>query len=151
MIIYLMFGGMSLFILFLFIYMINRDKAIEAKFAGIEMALEDIFSELDSLKKEVKNPKAVEALKNLEIMIEQIAQGMKNLENKHKERILQLENKLRAIEMNVKEASVPKFMNSISADNQRIKELYKRGYSIEEISRELRIPIGEVELALKFS
>ena len=147
-----MFGGISIFVLFLFIYMINRDKAIETKFAGIEMALENIFSELDSLKKEVKSPKAVEALKNLEIMIEQIATTMKNLEDKNRERILRLENKLKAIEINVKESKMPQFMKSVSDnENQKIKELYKQGYSVEQISRELRMPVGEVELLLKFS
>ena len=151
MIIYLMFGGISLFILFLFIYMINRDKSIETKFAGIEMALENMFSEIDSLKKEVKNPKTLQALKNLEEMIEKMAHTMKALDEKHSKKFSQLENKLKAVEFNVKEAQMPKFMNSVSSDdNQRIRELYKRGYSIEEISRELRIPIGEVELALKF-
>ena len=150
MIIYLMFGGISFFVLFLFVYMINRDKAIETKFAGIEMALENIFSELDSVKKEVKSPKAIEALQNLEIMIEQIANSVKSLEDKNQERILQLENKLKSIEMNVREAKMPKFMNSVSSDNQKIRDLFKKGYSLEEISRELRIPIGEVKLGLEF-
>ena len=150
--IYLMFGGISFFVLFLFIYMINRDKAIETKFAGIEMALENIFSELDSLKKEVKSPKAVEALQKLETMMEKIVHSMKVLEDKNRERISRLENKLKSIEMNVKESKMPQFMQTINEnDSKKIKELKKQGYSVEEISRELRMPIGEVELALKFS
>ncbi len=150
--IYLMFGGISFFVLFLFIYMINRDKAIETKFAGIEMALENIFSELDSLKKEVKSPKAVEALQKLETMMEKIVHSMKVLEDKNRERISRLENKLKSIEINVKESKMPQFMQTINEnDSKKIKELKKQGYSVEEISRELRMPIGEVELALKFS
>ena len=150
MIIYLMFGGISFFVFFLFVYMINRDKVVEEKFAGIEMALENVFAELDSLKKELKDQKSQNSIKEVQIMIETIAESIKGLENKYQHKFAKLENKLNSIEFNVKEASIPKFMNSISADNQKIRELYKQGYSIEEISRELRIPIGEVELALKF-
>ena len=52
----------------------------------------------------------------------------------------------------IRKNSLPELNNMINkSDEERIINLYKNGYTIEEISRELRIPAGEIELILKFS
>ena len=63
--------------------------------------------------------------------------------------IKQIENKIFNIEHSVKNKMVD-FSNINKSDEQKIINLYKNGYTIEQISRELRIPAGEVELVIKF-
>jgi DNA-binding NarL/FixJ family response regulator len=145
----IIFIGISGFILFLFMYMLKRDKEIDSKMAAMELALEDMNQEIFKLKKDLKNADSNKALKDIEQVVETILENIKAMEAKHKKHIKELENKLYSIEHSVKNKMVD-FSNINKSDEQRIINLYKNGYSIEEISRELRIPAGEVELVIKF-
>ena len=51
----IMFLGISGFILFLFFYMLRRDKIIDSKLEAIELALEDLNQEIFRIKKDIKN------------------------------------------------------------------------------------------------
>ena len=144
-----MFLGLSGFILFLFFYMLNRDKTIDSKLAAMELALEDVNQEVFKLKKEIKNKNSEKILEEMEQVIEKLVENVKQLEEKNIKYIKNLENKLFNVEHSVKSKMVD-FSNVNKTDEQRIINLYKNGYSIEEISRELRIPAGEVELVIKF-
>ncbi|MEO1923141.1 MAG: hypothetical protein ABGX25_01330 [Nautiliaceae bacterium] len=145
----IIFVGISGFILFLFFYMLKRDKEIDSKMAAMELALEDMHQEIYKLKKDLKSINNTKALEEIENVIEKLVDNVKLMEEKHIRQIKELENKLFSIEHSVKSKMVD-FSNINKTDEQRIINLYKNGYSIEEISRELRIPAGEVELVIKF-
>jgi septal ring factor EnvC (AmiA/AmiB activator) len=146
----IMFIGLSGFILFLFFYIINRDKIIENKMAGLELGLEEINQEIFKLKKEVKTLKENNGLDEVDSIIEEIVDSIKKVEKNYNEKLKELEDKINVLENNSKR-KIFDFSNVNTQDEERIKALYKSGYSIEEISRELRIPAGEIELVLKFS
>jgi septal ring factor EnvC (AmiA/AmiB activator) len=145
----IIFVGISGFILFLFFYMLKRDKEIDSKMAAMELALEDMHQEVYKLKKDLKSINNTKALEEIENVIEKLVDNVKLMEEKQIKQIKELENKLFSIEHSVKSKMVD-FSNINKTDEQRIINLYKNGYSIEEISRELRIPAGEVELVIKF-
>jgi len=138
--------------LFLFFYMLKREKIIENKFAAIELSIEELNKELYLLKKELKNVDSVEAISKIEKIIEEIVDDIKILEEKNKKFYEKIEEEISKIENNIKKSHLTTTLHSINKhEESKILNLYKSGYSIEEISRELRIPAGEVELVLKFS
>ena len=146
------FIGLSFFMLFLFFYMLKREKIIENKFAAIELSIEELNKELYLLKKELKNVDSVEAISKIEKIIEEIVDDIKILEEKNKKFYEKIEEEISKIENNIKKSHLTTTLHSINKhEESKILNLYKSGYSIEEISRELRIPAGEVELVLKFS
>jgi septal ring factor EnvC (AmiA/AmiB activator) len=146
----IMFIGLSGFMLFLFFYIINRDKITENKLAGLELSLEEINQEIYKLKKEIKHLKENSNLEDIESIIEEVVNSIKKVEKKYFNKLNEIEEKINILESNNKK-KIFDFSNVNSQDEERIKMLYKNGYSIEEISRELRIPAGEIELVLKFS
>jgi len=145
----IMFLGLSGFILFLFFYMLKRDKTVDSKLAAMELALEDLNQEVYKLKKELNNKDTKKTLEEMENVIEKLVENIKKIEEKNINFMKQIENKLFNVEHTVKNKIVD-FSNINKTDEQRIINLYKNGYTVEEISRELRIPAGEVELVIKF-
>jgi septal ring factor EnvC (AmiA/AmiB activator) len=145
----IMFLGLSGFILFLFFYMLKRDKLVDAKLAAMELALEDLNQEIFKIKKDMKNNDMQKTLQEMEGVIEKLVENIKKIEDKNIKFIKQVENKMFNIEHSVKSKMVD-FSNINKSDEQKIINLYKNGYTIEQISRELRIPAGEVELVIKF-
>jgi septal ring factor EnvC (AmiA/AmiB activator) len=145
----IMFIGLSGFILFLFFYMLKRDRSVDAKLAAMEFALEDLNQEIYKIKKELNAKNTKKMLEEMEAVIEKLVDNVKKIEEKNIGYIRQLEEKLSSVEHSVKRKMVD-FSNLNKTDEQRIINLYKNGYTIEEISRELRIPAGEVELVIKF-
>ena len=150
-IIYLMFGGLSFFVLFLFIYILKRDKLIEQKFGALELALEDINKELFELKKKDKNKSLIGAIERLEEIMDSLVDDMRALEEKNKAFYIEIQEELAKLKIDLKKDKIQNITNIGELDRERILTLYKNGYSIEEISRELRIPAGEVDLIVKFS
>jgi predicted RNase H-like nuclease (RuvC/YqgF family) len=143
----IMFLGLSGFILFLFFYILNRDKVIENKLSGLELSLEELNKEIFKLKKEMEHFKG-NSFRDIDKFIADIVKSIKKLEKNYSVRLENLERKLISVENNKK---VFDFGNITQQEEEKIKVLYKNGYSVEEISRELRIPAGEIELILKFS
>ena len=145
----IMFLGLSGFIFFLFFYILKRDRVIDSKLAAMELALEDLNREIYKVKKEINGKDTKKMLEEMENVIEKLVENIKKLEEKNINSIKELEKKLFSLEHSVKNKIVD-FSNVNKSDEQRIINLYKNGYTIEEISRELRIPAGEVELVIKF-
>jgi len=144
----IIFAGLSFFMFMLFLYVIKRDKIIEQKFNSFELALEEIHKELYHLKKDTTSEK----LDKIERIIESIVDDVRVIEKKNVEIIEKLKKEIDEIKSNVKRNNLPDINNLVNKSNEeQIINLYKNGYSIEEISRELRIPAGEVELIVKFS
>jgi len=145
----IMFLGLSGFILFLFFYMLKRDKIVDSKLAALELTIEDINQEVFKLKKELNSKDTQKTLEEMEQVIETLVENIKKMEEKNIKYIKEIENKLFSVEHSVKNKMVD-FSNINKSDEQKIINLYKNGYTIEQISRELRIPAGEVELVIKF-
>jgi len=144
----IIFAGLSFFMFMLFLYVIKRDKIIEQKFTAFELSLEEIHKELYQLKKESNSDK----LDKIERIIESIVDDIRVIEKKNLDIVEKLKEEIVNIKTEVKRSNLPDISNIINkSDEERIINLYKSGYSVEEISRELRIPAGEVELILKFS
>jgi hypothetical protein len=146
----IMFVGLSGFMLFLFFYILNRDKVTENKLAGLELSLEEINQEIFKLKKEVLALKQTGNFEEIEKIIEEMVSSVKSIEKKYLLKFQSIEEKLDILENKNKKKTFD-FSNVNMQDEEKIKRLYQDGYSVEEISRELRIPAGEIELVLKFS
>jgi ribosomal protein L29 len=146
----IMFVGLSGFMLFLFLYILNRDKVTESKLAGLELSLEEINQEIFKLKKEIANLKQNDNFEGFEKIINQFAESVKDIERRYTAKLNHIEERLDILE-NSSKKKIFDFSNVSMQDEEKIKRLYQSGYSIEEISRELRIPAGEIELVLKFS
>jgi len=150
------FLGLSLAVVFLFFYMFARDKAIDKKFHLISAALENINQEIYKLQKHQKD----NSLQNMESLIaEQLDSVLENLvdtikqsQYKNQKEIEMLYDKISHLESNVKTMSLPN-LNPVTDNKnnqEKVKELFEIGYSIEDIAKELGIPAGEVQLLLKF-
>jgi len=144
-----MFLGLSGFILFLFFYMLKRDRLIDSKLAAMELALEDLNQEVYKLKKNANGKETAKMIEEMQSLIDKIIENVKKMESKNLALIKHVEEKIISLESSVK-SKIVDYTNINKTDEQRILNLYKSGYSIEEISRELRIPAGEVELVIKF-
>jgi len=142
------FVGLSFFMFMLFLYVIKRDKVIEQKFNAFELSLEEIHKEIFKLKKE----SSLDKLEKIERIIESIVDDVRMIESRNLEIVEKLKEEIKEVKSKIKKNNLPDISNIISKnDEEKIIALYKNGYSVEEISRELRIPAGEVELILKFS
>jgi len=144
----IMFIGLSGFLFFLFFYMIKRDKIVDSKLMALENMIEDINQELFKLKKQKNSEKL---LIEMESSIEKLVDNIKKIEEKNIHYIKKLEEKIEAISSKVSlKNKSPLELDINKIDEKKIINLYKNGYSIEDISKELMIPAGEVELVIKF-
>jgi len=146
----IIFIGLSGFMLFLFFYILKREKIIEQKFAAIEVSLEELNKEVFLLKKDLKKDNTIKTVEKIEEIVETIVDDIKFMEEKNKKFYDKIENEVSKIYSQIKKNSLS-FSNLNKHEEDKILSLYKNGYSVEEISRELRIPAGEIELILKFS
>jgi ATP/maltotriose-dependent transcriptional regulator MalT len=145
------FGGLSIFILFLFFYILKLEKAIEQKFAAMELSLEELNKEMFLVKKQLKNDDTLKTLERLERIIESIVDDVRIMEEKNREFYQKIEHEIAKINLEVRKSNLPNVSALSKHEEEKVISLYKSGYSIEEISRELRIPAGEIELIVKFS
>jgi len=148
------FIGLSLAIVFLFFYMFARDKAIDKKFMLISAALDNINQEIYKIQKHQKDNslKDIESIviNQIEISLEELIQSIKETQFNNKKEIEMLYDKISQLESNVKHLSLPNLEVEEKPQKDKIRELYEIGYSIEEISKEVGIPPGEIQLMLKF-
>lgn len=147
----IMFIGLSGFLLFLFFYIIRRDKIIDSKLLALEDMIEEINQELFKLKKQQNSKDSAKLLIEMEKTIEKLVDNIKKIEEKNIYYIKKLEERIEKISSKVSlKNKTPLELDINKIDEQRIINLYKQGYSIEDISKELMIPAGEVELVIKF-
>jgi len=141
----IIFGGLSFFMLYLFYFMIQKEKENETKFLALEKSVDKLSQELYEIKKKLQKNNN-DGIKELEEGIEKLVDSIKVLEDNFVLKVKELEEKVDSVRKNVKKVE---FANISGNDEQKIVSLYKNGYSIEEISKELRIPAGEVEFIIK--
>ena len=148
----LMFGGISFFVFLIFLFMLKREKITEQKFAAIELSLEELNKEIYQLKKKLKDIENSPKIHSLEEAFKDLVGNMQIIEEKNVEIISSMQERINDLYSKMKYKNMPDIRGDISkSEEEKILNLYKRGYSIEEISRELRIPAGEIELIVKFS
>ena len=148
----LMFGGLSFFMFLLFLFILKREKISEQKFSAIEMSLEEINKEIFLIKKQLKDIENMPKTANIEEAIKDLVENIQITEEKNIEIINLMQERINDLYSKIKQNKLPDISGEISkSEEEKILSLYKNGYSIEEISRELRIPAGKIELIVKFS
>ncbi|KAA6225227.1 MULTISPECIES: DUF6115 domain-containing protein [unclassified Campylobacter] len=145
-------------------YMYIKDKESAEKITKLQNAIEDITKELHYFKKEsddeeesVKQSIDNDFVKNeLKNMLEQelgnkilpILKSIRAMETIIEE--FQNEQKNRLLSLEQKAQSITKLTPNYDVEEQKVIALFKEGKSIEQIAKDLRIGIGNVELVLKF-
>ena len=148
----LMFGGISFFMFLLFLFMLKREKISEQKFAAIEMSLEELNKEVFLIKKRVKNRDNFPEIERIEKQVVELIDNMEKIEEKNIEIINLIQERINDLYSKIKHNNISDISGDISkSEEEKILNLYKSGYTVEEISRELRIPAGKIELIVKFS
>jgi predicted RNase H-like nuclease (RuvC/YqgF family) len=120
----------------------------------ISAALDNINQEIYKIQKHQKDNsiKDIESIviNQIEMSIEELIQSIKESQINNKKEIEMLYDKIAKIEYNVKHLALPNLEVEEKPQKNKIRELYEIGYSIEEISKEVGIPPGEIKLMLKF-
>jgi len=148
----LMFGGISFFVFLLFLFMLKREKIISQKFSAFEISLEGLNKEIYLIKKKLQNIQNLSKIEKIEGQIIDLIDNMEKIEEKNIEIINLVQERINDLYAKIKQSKISDISRDISKNEEdKIVELYKNGYSIEEISKELRIPAGEIELIVKFS
>ncbi len=148
----LMFGGISFFVFLLFLFMLKREKISEQKFAAFEMSLEELNKEVYLIKKNLQSTKSLPKIEQMEEKIIELVDNMEKIEEKNIEIINLMQERINDLYLKIKQDKFSDISRSINKnEEEKILDLYKNGATIEEISRELRIPAGEIELIVKFS
>jgi len=146
----IMFIGLSFFVLFLFFYILKVEKTFEEKLNSFEMSIENINRDIFLLKKEIKNISSDEKITQLENIVDSLVDDMRNLEKKYIAFENSIKSEISSIHSNIKKTKMVESNFINKNDEEKIINLYKNGYSIEDISKTLRIPAGEVEFIVKF-
>ena len=152
-IIILMFGGISFFVFLLFLFILKIEKMIEQKFAAMEMSLEEINKEIFLIKKKLKKAdlENLPKVETIEAQIIDLMEKIAQIEEKNIEIATSLQEKINELYLKTKQNKLPDISTDISkSEEEKIIALYNSGYTIEQISRQLRIPAGKIELILKF-
>jgi predicted PurR-regulated permease PerM len=153
------FIGFAFAIMFLFFYMFVTTRSTDRKFQRIGMALEEMNEEIYQLEKKQKKISKdfelnIEKIisEKMDDVLENLINTIKDYQNKSENEIRSLYNKIEKIESNVKLNTLPNFetISTKKDDKSKIKELFEIGYSVEEIAKEVNMPVGEVQLYLKF-
>ena len=147
----IMFVGLSIFVFFLFLFILKREKEIEQKFLSFELSLEKLQQEVYLLKKENNIDSVYKDMEKIEKIVDSIVDDVRIIESKNIEIIESLREEIKELKNEVKKSKLPEISSVNKSDEEKIISMYKSGYSIEDISKLLRIPIGEVELIVKFS
>ena len=148
--------GISLAVTFLFVYMFVRDKEIEKRFRLISMALERIHQDIYKLQKQKPNNPTIEVdaviSAKLDEVMSNLSSNMQELQFRNQQELEALYDKIAKIEGNVKTFVLPNLDSPLNKKDNReiVRELQEIGYSYEDISKETGIPVGEVQLLLKF-
>lgn len=165
-------GGIALVFILLIIYLYLKDYESARKARRYENSIEDLNKEIYRLQKKFKEQendleKFKQSFKqqiyqetrlemknlidsNLYAQISPIKTHLSSLREKYEEYQDNIDNKIIALEERIKEfAYTPSNPNNI--DERRIISMYKDGWSVDSIAKELRIGKGEVEFTLKFA
>lgn len=159
------FVGFLLILGLLIAYFYMRDQSVTRQLTAYERAIDDLNTRLHRLEQRaseaqeepqafVKELEAVETRLNRKLndlsdpllkairAIKQMEMEMQRINEELNERVTKIEEKSRLSNI----SSTSKLINE-----KAIIELFKNGYSAEEIAKRERTPLGEVELILKIA
>ncbi len=149
-------------LMLLIAYMYYRDKGIIKQLESYEMAIDDLNRRLYKVENSDDKdlPDFSQALskieKDLSSKLDEISdpllktiRAVKEMEKEIKRVNESVNERINKLEENTKLSTIS---NSAKLINEKaIIELYKAGYSAQEIAKKERTPIGEVELILRIS
>lgn len=137
-------GIIVLFVL-IFIFFYIKDSESQKRLARCEKSLDALNRDIFKLQKTLKNaPRNAES----EFDFRKSLDDIYAIIEKDREYV---DNKLTILEERVKENSLYPSASSSNIDDRRIIALFKDGWSIENIARELMITKSEVEFTLKLA
>ncbi|MBM0636487.1 hypothetical protein LNU06_00325 [Campylobacter sp. VicNov18] len=145
-------------------YINIKEKENNAKIIKLQNAIEEITKELHYFQKEsdfkddkenedykttlLKEEMKIELDKQISAKITPVLKTLKTM--KHIIEDFQNEQQNRLLNLEQKAQSMIKLTPNFETEEQKIENLFKEGKSIEQIAKDLRIGIGNVELVLKF-
>lgn len=164
----LAFVAFAIVLILLIVYFYYRDKGIVKQLELYEIAIDDLNSRLHVV--EQREEKETTGLENIEHFSQELGKIEESLNGKLDDLSDPLLKTIRAIkdmEAEIKRIndSVNERINKLEANTKlssmsnnaklinekAIVDLYKAGYSAEEIAKRERTPIGEVELILRIA
>ncbi len=164
----LAFTSFAIVLMLLIAYFYYRDKGIIRQLEQYELAIDDLSSRL--FKVESNSSAEITSIENITHFSKHLKEVEENLNNKLEDlgdpllktirAIKDMEDKLKIIDQNLNERigklEESSKLSTMSSGTKMINEkaivdLYKAGYSAEEIAKTERTPIGEVELILRIA
>lgn len=139
-------GILVLFVL-IFIFFYLKDSDAQNRLARYERSLDDLNKELYNLQKFVKNLPRIEQ-DDIKMEFRQNIDDIYAIIEKDREYV---DNKLILLEEKLREASFFPSASVGNIDDRRIVTMFKDGWSIENIAKELMITKSEVEFTLKLA
>lgn len=161
---WIMAGGGALFLLLLLAYLYLKEMETNKRLRHFEKSIEELNKQLYKLQKKIKEDEVEsefsssalshslrqevkEAVNNAAAGIYQSVERVEALWMEHRDRV---DEKIVILEERVKEMGYfPTSPNGV--DEARILSMFKDGWSIDSIAKELRIGKGEVEFTLKLA
>lgn len=146
-------GLFILMILIVLLYITMKEKEVAKKIVRLESSIEDVYKEIYKIQKWIMdnekrteskpNAETFKAMADLKADILSLQHGLQSDRDYFEDKILILEERLRSLG----------YFNAPSQqrNEKQILDLFKNGYTIDAISKELRIAKSEVEFVLKLS
>jgi uncharacterized protein YoxC len=165
----LAFVAFAIVLILLIVYFYYRDKGIVKQLELYEIAIDDLNNRLHNIE-EKEDKKDTTGLENIERFSQELTKIEESLNGKLDDlsdpllktirAVKDMEAEIKRINDSVNErinkleanSKLSSMSNSAKLINEKaIVDLYKAGYSAEEIAKRERTPIGEVELILRIA
>ncbi|MBZ7938813.1 hypothetical protein H2277_03270 [Campylobacter sp. W0014] len=163
----------AIYLVFVFVLLVAmlayiniKERENNTKLAKLQGVIEDITKEMHYFRKELgikeedendeedykitllKEEMQIEFEKQISAKITPVLRTLKTME--HIIEDFQNEQQNRLLNLEQKAQSMTKLTPNYDTEEQKIIDLFKEGKTIEQIAKDLRIGIGNVELVLKF-
>lgn len=139
-------GIIVLFVL-IFIFFYVKDSENQRRLARFEHSLDELNKDLYKLQKALKSMQSIDP-QEIRMDFRKSVDDIYAIIEKDRDYV---DNKLSVLEDRLKENSFYPNQSSGNIDDRRIISMYKDGWSIENIARELMITKSEVEFTLKLA
>ena len=163
----LAFIAFAIVLFLLIVYFYYRDKGIVKQLELYEIAIDDLNTRMHNIEEKEETDKSVENVENFSDELGKIEENLNGKLDELSDPLLKTIRAIKDMEVEIKRIndSVNERINkleentklsSMSSNAKLINEkaivdLYKAGYSAEEIAKRERTPIGEVELILRIA
>lgn len=162
---FFIFIGIGFAMIFVFIFLYVRDSETNKKLALFERSIDNIEKQLHKLQKKLKEQEleSEDPSRNIELVVKQqirsemenasvsLFENLETLKEELEHFKEQIDDKMAVMDERVKETSYPLPSSINNLDEGRIIQMFRDGWSIDSIAKELSIPKGEVEFTLKLT